>query len=77
MPITDCMIFLKGQNPIYAKKAIPFDIPECGYKASGEWKTCYQEACGKGSEDTWEIPDDGEEGFMDIPEYIDDEVPFR
>lgn len=24
-----------------------------------------------------EIPDDGEEGFMDIPEYIDDEVPFR
>lgn len=52
MPITDCMIFLKGQNPIYAKKAIPFDIPECGYKASGEWKTCYQEACGKGSEDT-------------------------
>ena len=51
-PITDCMIFLKGQNPIYAKKAIPFDIPECGYKASGKWKTCYQEACGKGSEDT-------------------------
>lgn len=52
MLITDCMIFLKGQNPIYAKKAIPFDIPECGYKASGKWKACYQEACGKGSEDT-------------------------
>ena len=52
MPITDCMIFLKGQNPIYAKKAIPFDIPECGYKASGKWKACYQETCGKETGDT-------------------------
>lgn len=44
MPNTDAIIFLEGRHPIYDTKAIPFDMPERGFKADNELKKRYKHA---------------------------------
>lgn len=48
MPTTDAIVFLKASQPIYDKKAIPFDKPELGYSAPRWHKERYAKALKKG-----------------------------
>ena len=49
MPLSDCIIFMQSKNPIYDRKAFPFDKPEMGIKADPELKARYNDALTLGS----------------------------
>lgn len=51
MPSTEAIIFLESRPPVYDTKAIPFDKPELGFKASKELKERYKEALSLGDYD--------------------------
>ncbi len=49
MPTTECIIFLESRPPIYDTKAIPFDQPAKGFKATSFLKGRYKAALSLGA----------------------------
>lgn len=48
MPSTEAIVFLESRQPVYDRKAIPFDKPDMGFVASKKLKQRYSEALALG-----------------------------